>query len=122
MSFAHIHANSQTAKPMTAPSSAPAQRWLRHESAPAIAPSNTPGLPKMSMSSMMLAGSLRMPMSDRLYLFFQPPRWPGAPPVERGAGPNSGPDWRESVGWKILLPPGLMSSSAGFFGRARVGR
>src|SRR4051794_21888303 len=38
------------------------------------------------------------------YLFFQPPRCPGAPPVERGAGPNSGPDWRESVGWKILLP------------------
>jgi hypothetical protein len=32
---------------------------------------------------------------------------PGAPPLERGAGPNSGPDWRESVGWKILLPPGL---------------
>jgi hypothetical protein len=38
------------------------------------------------------------------YLFFHPPRCPGAPPLERGAGPNSGPDWRESVGWKILLP------------------
>ncbi len=38
------------------------------------------------------------------YLFFHPPRCPGAPPVERGAGPNSGPDWRESAGWKILLP------------------
>jgi hypothetical protein len=38
------------------------------------------------------------------YRFFHPPLWPGAPPVERGAGPNSGPDWRESVGWKILLP------------------
>src|SRR2546428_13418124 len=36
--------------------------------------------------------------------FFHPPRCPGAPPLERGAGPNSGPDWRESVGWKILLP------------------
>src|SRR6266576_5474735 len=40
----------------------------------------------------------------RRYRFFHPPRCPGAPPVERGAGPNSGPDWRESVGWKILLP------------------
>jgi hypothetical protein len=34
------------------------------------------------------------------YRFFHPPLCPGAPPVERGAGPN----WRESVGWKILLP------------------
>ena len=32
------------------------------------------------------------------YRFFHPPRCPGAPPLERGAGPNSGPDWRESVG------------------------
>src|ERR1700686_4905943 len=38
------------------------------------------------------------------YRFFHPPLCPGAPPLERGAGPNSGPDWRESVGWKILLP------------------
>ena len=42
--------------------------------------------------------------------FFHPPRCPGAPPVERGAGPNSGPDWRESVGWKILLPVPLAMS------------
>jgi len=58
-----------------------------------------------------------------LYLFFHPPRCPGAPPLERGAGPNSGPDWRESVGWKILLPlPGPMSSGEGFRGDARPGR
>src|SRR5260370_34811333 len=37
------------------------------------------------------------------YRFFHPPRCPGAPPLERGAGPNSGPDWAESVGWKIWL-------------------
>ena len=43
-------------------------------------------------------------LADSDYLFFHPPRCPGAPPLERGAGPNSGPDWRESVGWKILLP------------------
>jgi hypothetical protein len=53
------------------------------------------------------------------YRFFHPPRCPGAPPLERGMGPNSGPDWRESVGWKILLP-GLESSGEGF--RARPGR
>src|SRR5579863_9628436 len=53
-----------------------------------------------------------MTKSDGRYRFFQPPRWPGAPPVERGEGPNSGPDWRESVGWKILLP-GAMPSEAG---------
>src|SRR4051812_40007497 len=41
--------------------------------------------------------------SRRAHRFFQPPRLPGAPPLERGAGPNSGPDWRESVGWMILL-------------------
>jgi hypothetical protein len=52
-------------------------------------------------------GSFRMPLSEipSRYRFFHPPRCPGAPPpVERGEGPNSGPDWRESVGWKILLP------------------
>jgi hypothetical protein len=57
------------------------------------------------------------------YLFFHPPRWPGAPPEERGAGPNSGPDWRESVGWKILLPllaPG--SSGEGLREGVRPGR
>jgi hypothetical protein len=48
MSFSHIHPNSQMAKPMTAPSSAPAHRRRRHESAPAMAPSNKPGLPKRS--------------------------------------------------------------------------
>jgi hypothetical protein len=42
-------------------------------------------------------------MRSSNYLFFHPPLCPGAPPLERGAGPNSGPDWRESVGWKILL-------------------
>ena len=65
-------------------------------------------------------------MSDTgCYRFFQPPRWPGAPPEERGAGPNSGPDWRESVGWKILLP-GLPvfgpSSRAGLRDGVRPGR
>ena len=39
------------------------------------------------------------------YRFFHPPLFPGAPPVDRGAGPNSGPDSRELVGWKILVPP-----------------
>jgi len=53
------------------------------------------------------------------YRFFHPPRCPGAPPLERGAGPNSGPDWRESVGWKILLPPG---SVVGLLGRSPPGR
>jgi hypothetical protein len=58
-----------------------------------------------------------------LYRFFHPPRCPGAPPVDRGAGPNSGPDWRESVGWKILLPLLLAGSSGpGLRGSARVGR
>jgi len=38
------------------------------------------------------------------YLFFHPPRCPGAPPLDLGAGPNSGPDSRELVGWMILLP------------------
>jgi hypothetical protein len=57
------------------------------------------------------------------YRFFHPPRCPGAPPVERGEGPNSGPDWRESVGWKILLPVrGPLSSDEGLFGEARSGR
>ncbi|MGY4303489.1 hypothetical protein ACVIJ6_000732 [Bradyrhizobium sp. USDA 4369] len=48
------------------------------------------------------------------YRFFHPPRLPGAPPVERGAGPNSGPDSRELVGWMILLlpPKGLAGSLA----------
>src|SRR5207244_7448394 len=52
-----------------------------------------------------------------LYLFFHPPRFPGAPPVERGAGPNSGPDCRESVGWmiRLVLPNG-------FAGRAPLER
>src|SRR5207302_2081822 len=58
--------------------------------------------------------------SDRrsTYLFFHPPRCPGAPPLERGAGPNSGPDWRESVDWKILLP----LAGEGFREGARSGR
>jgi hypothetical protein len=55
------------------------------------------------------------------YRFFHPPRCPGAPPVERGAGPNSGPDWRESVGWKMRLS-GPMSSSEGLCGLVRSGR
>jgi hypothetical protein len=54
-------------------------------------------------------------------LFFHRPRCPGAPPLERGAGPNSRPDWRESVGWKILLPlPAPRSSGLG--GVVRPGR
>jgi hypothetical protein len=56
------------------------------------------------------------------YRFFHPPRCPGAPPLERGVGPNSGPDWRESVGWKILLAPGSMSSREGLRGLVRSGR
>src|SRR5882762_7361410 len=58
------------------------------------------------------------------YRFFHPPLCPGAPPVERGEGPNSGPDWRESVGWKILLPgPGAVSSPEDRRGRPeRKGR
>src|ERR1700688_551793 len=60
-----------------------------------------------------------MPTSDTgRYRFFHPPRCPGAPPLERGVGPNSGPDWRESVGWKILLPP----PSSGLRGLAPSGR
>ena len=43
--------------------------------------------------------SLRQP-----HRFFHPPRCPGAPPLDLGAGPNSGPDSRELVGWMILLP------------------
>jgi hypothetical protein len=38
------------------------------------------------------------------YRFFHPPRCPGAPPLDLGNGPNSGPDIRELVGWMILLP------------------
>ena len=41
---------------------------------------------------------------SRSYRFFHPPRCPGAPPLDLGAGPNSGPDSRELVGWMILLP------------------
>ena len=52
------------------------------------------------------------------YLFFHPPRCPGAPPELRATGPNSGPACRESFGWKILLSvPGPISSSVGFRGR-----
>src|ERR1700730_15915130 len=65
---------------------------------------------------------LKPPALDR-YRFFHPPLCPGAPPVERGAGPNSGPDWRESVGWKILLPlRGAVSSGEGFRDDVRSGR
>ena len=60
----------------------------------------------------------RMTVVGAAYRFFHPPRCPGAPPLERGAGPNSGPDWRESVGWKILVPPG----SSGLRGLAPSGR
>jgi hypothetical protein len=57
------------------------------------------------------------------YRFFQPPRCPGAPPLERGVGPNSGPDWRESLGWKILLPVAAGASSGeGFREDVRPGR
>ncbi len=56
-------------------------------------------------------------MSDSGYLFFHPPRRPGAPPLDRGAGPNSGPDWRESVGWMMRLSP-----PNGFFGSVGVAR
>jgi len=51
--------------------------------------------------------------SSSIYRFFHPPRRPGAPPLERGAGPNSGPDSRELAGWMILLllPNGLLGSA-----------
>src|SRR6266700_2585178 len=58
----------------------------------------------------------------RRYRFFHPPLCPGAPPVERGVGPNSGPDWRESVGWKILLPLTGPRSSGEGLRAARPGR
>jgi hypothetical protein len=48
--------------------------------------------------------ALAMTAVRAVYRFFHPPRCPGAPPLERGAGPNSGPDSLEFVGWKILLP------------------
>ena len=81
------------------------------------------GLPNNSAMAIRLMASLRMPISDNRYRFFHPPRCPGAPPVERGEGPNSGPDWRESVGWKILLPVlGAGSSGAGLRGPERPGR
>ena len=60
--------------------------------------------------------------SGVFYRFFHPPRCPGAPPLDRGAGPNSGPDWRESVGWKILLPVAGRSSREGLRDSARSGR
>jgi hypothetical protein len=48
---------------------------------------------------MSLSGSNDVALeAKRNYRFFHPPRCPGAPPLDRGAGPNSGPDWRESVG------------------------
>src|SRR5438477_11923040 len=62
---------------------------------------------------------MRVCRPARFYLFFHPPRCPGAPPVERGEGPNSGPDWRESVGWKILLP---LLGSVSWHGGFRAGR
>src|SRR6202012_6059390 len=50
--------------------------------------------------------------SVRLSRSFPPPLCPAAPPLERGEGPNSGPDWRESVGWMIrLLPPNGLAGS-----------
>jgi hypothetical protein len=59
-------------------------------------------------------------LKDKLiHLFFHPPRCPGAPPLDRGVGPNSGPDCRESVGWKILLP---LPAASGFCGRVPPGR
>src|ERR1700750_1106290 len=50
------------------------------------------------------AARYRSAQEDVGYRFFHPPRCPGAPPLDRGAGPNSGPDSRELVGWMILLP------------------
>jgi hypothetical protein len=70
-----------------------------------------------------LAAGASLFIGKTLYRFFQPPLCPGAPPLERGRGPNSGPDWRESVGWKILLPlTGPVSSGDGLRGVARPGR
>lgn len=45
------------------------------------------------------------------YLFFHPPRCPGAPPVDRGAGPNSGPDCRNP---SHFLPDCLAARRARF--------
>jgi hypothetical protein len=118
------HPVSHATNPTPPPRTAPAMRCLRHSAAPRMAPSSNPGLPSRKTISIRLTGSLRMPMSDTgSYLFLHPPLWPGAPPLERGAGPNSGPDWRESMGWKILLPVlGLMSSGAGLRDGVRPGR
>src|SRR5580692_5445132 len=59
-------------------------------------------------------------LASRLYRFFHPPRCPGAPPLLRGEGPNSGPDWRESVGWITLLA--LPNGLTGFAPSGRKGR
>jgi hypothetical protein len=71
-SFTNVHPTSQAAKPMTAPSSAPAHRRFRHASAPAMAPSSRPGLPSASAIRRRSEGLLRMPMSDRRYLLVAP--------------------------------------------------
>jgi hypothetical protein len=52
--FIHAQPDSHATKPMTAPMSVPADRRLRHASAPAIAPRTRPGLPNSSVSSMRL--------------------------------------------------------------------
>jgi hypothetical protein len=73
--------------------------------------------PRVNLSAIRLdvdSRSIQNPNHRR----FHPPRFPGAPPVDLGAGPNSGPDSRELVGWKIFVPP----TGAGFCGRVRVPR
>ena len=51
--------------------------------------------------------------SIEIYRFFHPPRCPGAPPLERGAGPRLLAS-RVEVGCQILLSlPGPMSSGEG---------
>ena len=62
----------------------------------------------------------------RTYLFFHPPRLPGAPPLERGEGPVERPECscppsRIDFGWKILLSiPGPISSRVGLRARDLV--
>src|SRR3954466_5612880 len=84
--------------PRTDPSLRPRARILRAADVDRL------GFFKAEFHSASVAKLFRIASAGSDYRFFHPPRWPGAPPVERGEGPNSGPDWRESVGWKILLP------------------
>jgi hypothetical protein len=66
-----------------------------------------------SFHSPSLAELNRIASGRSLHLFFHPPLRPGAPPLDLGDGPNSGPDCRESVGWmmRLVLPNGFVGSA-----------